>query len=308
MTNDLVRTSLWLLLCASIGCSNAEGTSTGGTDTGSSSEGTGTTHADTSGGDTTTDASTSGSSADSSSTGGGDEGTTSGTGSGSDGSSSESSGESTGSTFVECDFDELPLTFTQNVQPTFERAGCTSLSCHNNTTSGPSTAPETAYEFYLEGGWGDPATVIAGSSETSTLIAYLEAFAATEPTTLTAEDITRVASWIDEGALLGDLPVPPCAPDDTLSYADDVAPIFTEAGCSVGGQCHGFGGFFPLISHGGLVNQPSVVLDDWIYVVPGSVDESLLAWHMAEQHLPNDVLSKPEIAVVNRWIAGGAMP
>lgn len=39
----------------------------------------------------------------------------------------------------------------------------------------------------------------------------------------------------------------------------------------------------------------------------GSVDESLLSQHMTENHLP-DVLSKPDIAIVNNWIRGGAEP
>ncbi|MBV1857332.1 MAG: hypothetical protein KUG77_02895 [Nannocystaceae bacterium] len=315
MTTDLRRATLCFFLCGGAGCGGSNDPSAQGTESESTTGDGGDTSEET-GGDAQAAASTAGSQ-------GGDSDATTAPSMGSDssdagsststgvaetgGSESEGSGSGTDSEGIECDLDEGPLTFIHNIHPTFDKAGCNSLSCHN-VAVGPSSGPELAHQFYVEGGWGGPATVIAGSSATSELIGYLEAFGEASPTTLTADDIDRVALWIDEGALLGDLPAPLCAIEDTFSFAADVAPIFAEAGCSVGGQCHGNGGFFPLIAHAGLVNVQSVLLPEWTYVVPGSVDESLLAWHMTEQHLPNDVLGKTEIAVVNRWIAGGALP
>ncbi|MBL4683029.1 MAG: hypothetical protein JKY37_00455 [Nannocystaceae bacterium] len=315
MTTNQTHAALCLFLSSGAGCVNSNDPSAQGTESApASSEGGDSTEGTTGGAQD--DAATAGSQGDDADVSTGpsvgldssETGSSSSTGAAETGGSDSGGSESgTGSEGIECDLDEGPLTFIHNIHPTFEKAGCNSSSCHN-VAVGPSSAPELAHQFYLEGGWGGPATVIAGSSATSELIGYLETFSEASPTTLTADDIARVSQWIDEGALMGELPAPLCAAEGSFSYAADVSPIFAEAGCAVGGQCHGNGGFFPLIAHAGLVNVPSMLLAGWTYVVPGSVDDSLLAWHMTEQHLPNDVLGKSEIAVINRWIAGGALP
>lgn len=108
---------------------------------------------------------------------------------------------------------------------------------------------------------------------------------------------------------------------DTVSFADDVQPIFTArcAGCHSSGGAAELAGIELLltsnVAHNLLVNQRSVQNSDLILVVPGDANASLLFQKVNSDSPPvggrmpqfQPALSQAQIDVIRDWIDQGAL-
>jgi len=108
-------------------------------------------------------------------------------------------------------------------------------------------------------------------------------------------------------------PGPPDPPDPTVSYADDIQPIFNNS--CVG--CHGVGGnagldLRPEVSHGNLVNVPSTE-SALSLIEPEDPDNSWLYLKITGQQNvgtempPGSGLDSTAAALIHSWITEGAL-